>query len=101
VAGEFDALAALQNGLPAVTGLCGCRWHEAWDKYAVGKKIAVLYDRGEEQAAARTVARLQPANEAWAVTWPSNKPIGFDVCDWFLSGRTRDELVQLIKEAKP
>ena len=33
-AGEWDALATIQAGLPGVTGLIGCRWHSAWNALA-------------------------------------------------------------------
>lgn len=101
VAGEWDCLAAIQAGLPAVTGLCGCRWLDAWNQDAIGRRIAVLYDRGEERAAALTVERLQFTAEAWRVELPRADEAGFDVCDWFQSGRTADELIKLIRRARP
>jgi hypothetical protein len=69
VAGEWDALAGLQAGLPAVTGLLGCTWHPAWDHHAFGKRMAVAYDVGEIGAARVTVNKLLAAGaaDAWAV----------------------------------
>ena len=107
-AGEWDALVAIQAGLPAVTGLCGCRWLSAWDTQARGKRIAVAYDCGEEKPAALTVEHLRAAGaaEAWVVALGLGRE-GADVCDWFRPtryggyGRTRKELVQLIRDARP
>jgi hypothetical protein len=99
-AGEWDALAARQAGLPAVTGLCGCLWLAAWNSYALGKRIGVLYDVGEEEAAAVTTERLKLAGaEAWPVGLPSDKA-GYDVCDFFLEGHTAKELLALVRRAR-
>jgi hypothetical protein len=67
-AGEWDALAALQAGIPAVTGLLGCQWHAAWDRHVRGRRIAVAYDVGELDAARVTVDKLLAAGaaDAWA-----------------------------------
>jgi hypothetical protein len=101
-AGEFDALAAIQAGLPAVTGLIGAKWHHTWDSHAVGKRIAVCYDVGEEEAAARTVDRLNGlfgVVEAWSVELTG--PDGYDLCDFFKEGHTAEDLLKRIRKAKP
>lgn len=102
-AGEWDALAALQHGLPALTGLAGCRWHPAWDSHAVGKAIAVAYDVGEEAAATRTVAQLMKAGaaEAWSVPLARlGLGDGGDLCDYFLRRGSMRALRRVIREAR-
>ena len=102
-AGEWDALAALQHGLPALTGLAGCRWHPAWDSHAVGKAIAVAYDVGEEAAATRTVAQLMKAGaaEAWSVPLVRlGLGDGGDLCDHFLRRGSMRALRRVIREAR-
>jgi hypothetical protein len=70
VAGTWDVLAALRAGLPAVTGLTGCRWDDAWNEQVVGKRVAVCYDMNERAAARRTATYLRTkagAADAWAI----------------------------------
>jgi hypothetical protein len=107
VAGEWDALAARLHDLPAVTGLCGKLWMPQWDRCAFGKRIAVMYDRGEEHAARTTVAHLNDigAAEAWFVGLPLLEH-GADVEEWFRGrkwggyGRSARELIEIIREAR-
>jgi hypothetical protein len=97
VAGMFDALLARQHGLPAVTTTCGARLPSELATRFAGKRVAVVFDAGEEDKADRAVERL-PC-EAWAVRLPL--PEGDDVAAWFAKyGRTREELLHLIQEAK-
>ena len=100
VEGEFDALVARQNGLPAVTGLLGQLWVGAWDEAVRGRRVAVVYDTGAEQAAAATVQKLREASAsaAWLVRLglPNR---GDDVVDWFVTyRRSTRALLRLIRE---
>ena len=100
--GEWDALVARQAGLPAVTGLLGKQWNSAWDRFVVGRRVAVAYDVGAEDDARRTVERLREAGarRAWVV--PLGLPEkGDDLTDWWVTyGRTADELLDLIRRAR-
>ena len=60
--------------------------------------VAVLYDSGEEARAEVTAGVLEYVEaEAWVVELPL--PDGGDLADWFTEyGRTREELLTLIKE---
>lgn len=99
-AGEWDALAVLQAGLNGVTGLCGCTWQEEWNRDARGRRIAVLYDVGEEERADITVERLRCIGaKAWPVRLPNIRD-GFDPCDVLIEFG-ESELVRLIEEARP
>lgn len=98
VAGMFDALIGRQHGLPTVTTTCGARVPSELLVQFRGKRVAVVFDVGEEHEAATVVGRL-PC-EAWAVSLPL--PEGGDVSDWFIEHtRTRKELLKLIREAQP
>jgi hypothetical protein len=107
VAGEWDALACLQHGIPAVTGLSGKLWHDAWNPAIEGRRIAVMYDVGEEAAANNTVRQLRDAGAArsWAV-YLGLPNYGDDPEIWFRSkknggyGRDRNGLLELIRLAK-
>ena len=99
VAGMFDALIGRQNDLPTVTTTCGAKLPDyLLDRFA-GRRVAVLYDTGEEREAQITVAKLwDVAVEVWRVEFTSFD--GKDLSDWFQSGHTRDELLQIIREAR-
>lgn len=95
-AGMFDALIGRRYGLPTVTTTCGVRMpHELAARFSA-KRVAVVFDVGEEDEADEVVARL-PC-EAWPVRLPL--PEGGDLSDWFVGHkRTRRELLMLVREA--
>jgi len=99
-AGEWDALCVLQAGLPGVSGSSsGCLWLDEWNPLARGKRISVLYDVGEEDAADTTVERLRCIGaQAWPVRLQG--PDKFDPCD-FLMMFGEAELRRFINEARP
>src|SRR5205085_3355641 len=59
VAGEIDALTGRQNDLPTITTTCGQQLPDPLAQRLAGRKVFVMYDVGEEAAAARTVAKLR------------------------------------------
>jgi hypothetical protein len=100
-AGELDALLARQRGLPAVTTTCGARLPDQLAPRLAGRRVAVVYDVGEERAAETTAAKLRAAGgEAWAVPLGLPKK-GDDLTDWFVKyGRTARELSVLCRRGK-
>jgi hypothetical protein len=100
-AGELDALLARQRGLPAVTTTCGARLPDHLVCELGGRRVAVVYDVGEETAAETTAAKLRAAgSEAWAVRLGLPKK-GDDLTDWFLKyGRTARELGVLCRRGR-
>lgn len=98
VAGMFDALIGRQYGLPTVTTTCGARVPSELLAQFRDRRVAVVFDVGEEREAENVVSRL-PC-EAWAVSLPL--PQGGDVSDWFVAyKRSRKELLKVIREAQP
>ena len=99
VAGMFCALIGRQNDLPTVSTTCGAVLpYHLLPRFA-GRRVAVLYDLGEEREAQATVEKLRRvASEVWSVEYPSFD--GKDLNDWFLAGHTRAELIALIREAR-
>lgn len=104
--GEFDALIARQYGLPAVTSTAGTSWSSSWNRYAAGRRIAVLYDAGEQPfqlARDRAVALVSAgAEHAWAVDLRSaGLTSGQDITDWFVTyGFSAGKLLQLIRQSR-
>jgi hypothetical protein len=99
--GLLDALLARQKGFDAVTGTGGCgTWPDAWCRWFVGRRVAVVFDTGESIAAGRVAVRL---NAAGARAWPVDLGLApkEDLTDWFVRhGRTAAELRALIDAAR-
>ena len=73
---EFDALAARQAGIAAVTTTGGAdTWPEGWDDLARHYCVTVTYDRGEEPWAERVADRLG----ARVIHLPADLPRGTDL----------------------
>lgn len=99
-AGEFDALLARQHGLPAVTTTCGARLPDHLVPALAGRRVAVVYDVGEDVAAASAEKLVAAGAEAWVVRLGLPRE-GDDLTDWFVTyGRSRRELVALIRRER-
>jgi hypothetical protein len=107
VAGEFDALALLSNGLPGISVTTGAatRWRQEWNWIAKGRRIAVIYDadpREQEQARDRAAELRRAGADAWLVRLTkAGLSNGEDVTDWFVKhGRSADDLLRLINHER-
>lgn len=100
-AGELDALVALQHGLPAVTATTGAVLPESLAPELAGRRVAVVYDVGEDAAAVRSVSLLNAAGaEAWVVSLGLPEK-GDDLGDWFVKyGRTAKQLRERMNRAR-
>jgi DNA primase len=106
VGGEFDALSARDNGIEQAVTTCAGEhaWPSDLTRRLAGRKVAIALDADEAgRIAADNVRRLlDPAyvhTPAAAVAVVDLSPVK-DVNDWFRSGRTKAELVQLIRDAR-
>lgn len=97
VGGEIDALSAIDAGLTAVCGTNGegsvARPEDL--ELLGGRDIAIVLDadRAGRKAAEKWRAQLAPIAGAVHVV---ALPEGTDVNDWFTSGRTKEELLELV-----
>jgi hypothetical protein len=87
-----------------VTSTHGVRsWMPSWDRYFVGRVVAICFDVGEEQAAAKRAQTLSDAGaRRVCVVRLADEGMedGEDLTDWFMKyGCTADELRQLIRES--
>lgn len=102
--GELDALIAIQNGFPAVTGTGGASvWNDGWAKMFEGKSVVVMYDNDEAgRGGARRVARsLSKYARVWVGQIPLKTP-GADVTDLFVRERySADDFRDLLRSARP
>jgi len=105
--GEFDRLAALAKGIPAVTGTAGAgTFKEEWPSLFSGfQKVYVAYDKdddGQKNADNKVIPRLAEATAAaiYKITFPARMTEGKDVTDYFTRyGGTPDEFIsQLAKQ---
>lgn len=109
VEGEPDCLAVLSNGYETVVGVPGAGikkadWLERLDVLEP-KRIYLLYDRDKTgQEGARAMANRIGLDKVYNVVLPEflldDGTPGKDVNDWFKSGRTMDELLELMAAAK-
>lgn len=93
--GEWDRIAALQNGLPAVTHTSGAKvFKPEWAKHFKGKRVYVAYDDDESgKKGGQRVRRVleETAEGVYGVSLDLETK-GGDVTDFFLEGRTGDDM---------
>jgi hypothetical protein len=98
--GEWDALVCRSHGLPSVTSTAGAEgWHALWDERLTGKKVAVIYDSqavSREAAAKRATALRRYGVRVVVVDLAPDDDEGYDLTDWFRSGKTAQQLRNLI-----
>lgn len=101
--GELDALIAIQNGFPAVTGTGGATaWNDGWAKMFEDKSVVVMYDNDEAgRVGSRKVARsLSKTARVWVGHIPLKKP-GSDVTDLFVKKKyTPADFRDLLRQAR-
>jgi hypothetical protein len=99
-AGEFDALVTSQNTrIATVTSTAGAgHWHAAWDRHFAGKRVAVIFDLGEQAAAEkRAEALCEVAGcDAWPVDIVPLLTTGKDLSDYWQQGGTSAALIAFI-----
>ncbi|MCH8852369.1 MAG: DUF3987 domain-containing protein [Planctomycetes bacterium] len=104
VEGEKDADRLRSLGMIATTNPAGAgKWNKVDHTPLRNRKVAVLPDNDDTgKSHATDVARSLSgvAAEVHVIELPGLLPKG-DVSDWFNSGRTVDELKQIVSESKP
>jgi hypothetical protein len=105
VEGELDALIAIQNGFPAVSGTGGAgRWSVDWSKLFEGKKVYFSYDNDAEgrigaKKAAASVAKY--ASEVYILDPLLPDENKSDITDYFTAGGTPEGLREVMAHATP
>jgi len=97
-AGEFDALLTIQHGIPAVTSTIGAgSWKSEWDQHFAGRRVAVVFDVNEYDAAAKRAEALSVVCDAWPVNLRALLSDGKDLTDYFTCDGTAQELTEHIR----
>ena len=93
--GEWDRIVALCNGIAAVTDTAGAKvFKPEWAKHFKGKHVYIAYDDDEvgRKGAQRARRVLEECAESvYGVSLDLDVKAG-DVTDFFVSGRTRDDM---------
>ena len=101
--GPVDALALIQNGLPAVSSNSGGGYKKEWYfKFIDQKKIYLVFDN--DNAGIKEASRLANflgVDRCIIYTFSdfvNPEENGYDPVDFFLDGGTKDDLITLIRE---
>jgi DNA primase len=98
VEGPVDAMAMIQNGLPAISSDSGGAFLEEWlIKFNRQKKIILLFDNdsaGEYEA--KRIAKILGTARCRLYTFSDFDEQGYDPVDFFRDGHTREELLEIV-----
>lgn len=105
--GEFDALVAIQNGIPAITRTGAADvWKPEWGQLFRGKRVFVCHDmdaKGQE-ANLKVVAGLRGKTRSTTVValpYDISEKHGKDITDFFVvDGRSKADFVALTRQGK-
>lgn len=104
--GEFDALATIQAGLPAITKTGGATtWNPAWNEHFRGKTVYVCHDmdKAGQQANQVVVSNLRGIAEKLRVVelpYDVTPKHGRDLTDFWLEGHSRGDFLELAMAAE-
>jgi hypothetical protein len=105
--GEFDALVAIQNGIPAITRTgTADHWKREWGQLFRGKRVFVCHDmdtKGQE-ANSKIVAGLRGKTKSTTVVhlpYEITAKHGKDLSDFFVEdGYTKKDFTELLRQGK-
>lgn len=99
--GEMDRLICESNGIPAITATAGAgSWDRSWTKlFSNTDKIYACHDNDAAgvNANAKLIRRLTGITNVLALQWPDGFPNKGDLTDYFTSGKTKQDFIQLLK----
>jgi hypothetical protein len=104
--GEWDALLAIQNGIPAITRTgTADTWKKEWSHLFAGKKVLLCHDADRKGQVANqkiTISLLRVVDSVTVVELPYEITAknGKDLGDYFLEdGHTKNDFIKLAREA--
>lgn len=94
--GEFDALIAWSNNIPAVSSTGGCvTWKDEWTELLRNKQVIIGYDN--DKAGARGAAKLKQKIPHAAILFIPERPHIKDLTDYVMGGGNIQELLRTAK----
>jgi hypothetical protein len=97
--GERDCMVLYEHGFVAITGTGGAgTWKREWSQQIAElgvESVIILYDHddpGREGAQAAAYSLALAGVQVSIASWPEGCPSGFDVADWFATGKTGEQL---------
>lgn len=105
--GEWDALLAIDKGIPAVSGTTGAKqWQKRWDRRFEGKTVYICYDRDQagDEGSTKVAEHLEGiARAIYLVELPLawSEKNGLDITDYFHEeGRSASDFKKLMHNAR-
>jgi hypothetical protein len=105
--GEFDALLAIQQGIPAITRTGAAdHWRPEWAQFFRGKRVFICHDMDTkgQHANDRVVASLRGKTLATTVVhlpYDVTEKHGKDITDYFhVDGHSREDFITLVRQGK-
>lgn len=101
--GEFDALVARQNDLPALTTTCGASLPDKLARSLAGRRVLIAYDAGATSQARATQRRLLRDHDVQQAVPIDLGRLGLahgeDLTDFFVTqGRSRKEFASFVRD---
>jgi hypothetical protein len=105
--GEWDALIAIQNGIPAITRTGAADvWRPEWAHYFAGKRVFICHDADDKgqlanEKVAASLRRMAEKIQVVELPYPVTKKHGKDLGDFFVGdGHSKKDFTDLFKQAK-
>lgn len=99
--GELDRLICEAHGIPAVTSTAGAgSWERSWSAhFSNAHKVYACYDNDAAgmSANAKALRRLSNITNIAILQWPEDFPKKGDLTDYFTSGHTKADFLELLK----
>lgn len=101
--GEWDALATIQEGLPAITRTSSAKtWNSAWNELFSGKLVFVCHDRDAAGQSANRKVYLELRDKADGILivdlpYPLEAKHGKDLTDFWLEGNSSEDFLNIAK----
>jgi hypothetical protein len=104
VEGEKDAERLMSLGLVATTSPYGaCSWRAEYDEHLAGRHVVLIQDKDEagREYVEKVAASLRGVAASVKVLVLETGKKGSDASDWLDAGHTKEELLDLVRDAEP
>ena len=101
--GEWDALASIQNGVPAITRTGAAKvWKPEWTRHFQGKEVYLCHDMDKDGQSAnkrlgRVIRRVAEKLGIIKLPYAVTEKHGKDITDFYVDGNTADDFWRLAR----